>query len=172
MRGLRPSYVRVRRRAEEILERFNEPPVDLDAVAQALNVEVRRMDLEPDISGILYRTPDRRVIVINAKQSSVRQRFSIAHEIGHLLLHRGEAVHVDAGFRVNLRDPRSATAEDVEEIEANAFAANLLMPAEWLRRDVEEASLDLADDEALAVLAHRYQVSSQALAYRLATLSR
>lgn len=172
MRGLRPSYVRVRRRAEEVLQWCESPPVDLDAVARRLDVEIRRMDLEPDVSGILYRTPERRVIVVNAAQSLARQRFSIAHEIGHLLLHRGEAVHVDAGFKVNLRDARSSSAEDVEEVEANAFAANLLMPADWLRQDVEHSSLDLADDDALSALAARYGVSTQALAFRLATLSR
>jgi Zn-dependent peptidase ImmA (M78 family) len=146
------------------------PPRDLTAIAGQLGAEIRVLDLAPDISGILYREADRRVIVANQGHSDARRRFTIAHEIGHLVLHKGEQVHVDSGFRINLRDPRSATAEDVEEIEANAFAANLLMPAAWLRADVQDPTLDATDSAELEVLAARYQVSPQAMIVRLTSL--
>jgi Zn-dependent peptidase ImmA (M78 family) len=163
--------VRGRRRAEELLRAYAHPPVDLEAIAHTLGVEIRPYDLKPDVSGILYRDGDRRVVVVNQGHTRERQRFTIAHELGHLLLHKGQPVHVDEGFRVNLRDRRSATAEDVEEIEANAFAADLLMPAKWLRIDIEQEFIDLADDTAMRMLAARYGVSPQAMAYRLATLA-
>jgi Zn-dependent peptidase ImmA (M78 family) len=166
----RPAYARLRRQADLLLDGLVAPPVDLQPIADRLGVEVRRYGLEPDISGVLYRDGDRRVIVVNQAHSSARQRFTIAHELGHLLLHKGQTVHVDSGFRLNFRDPRSATAEEVEEIEANAFAANLLMPAHWLRAEIEAASFDLTDDGALAQLAARYEVSSQAMALRLAAI--
>lgn len=168
---VRPSYVRGRRRAEELLKLCATPPVDLDAIAVSLGVEIRLFDLKADVSGILYRDGDRRIIVVNKEHSTERQRFTIAHELGHLMLHKGQPVHVDEGFRINLRDRRSATAEDVEEVEANAFAADLLMPAKWLRADVEQQFIDLADDAAMSALAKRYGVSTQAMAYRLAALS-
>ncbi|USQ95893.1 ImmA/IrrE family metallo-endopeptidase [Caulobacter sp. RL271] len=168
---VRPSYVRGRRRAEDLIRLFSQPPVDLNLVATTLGAEIRTYELKPDISGILYRDGERRVIVVNQDHSIERQRFTIAHELGHLVLHRGQPVHVDEGFRVNLRDRRSATAEDVEEIEANAFAADLLMPAKWLRADVEQHFIDLTDDNAMHALASRYGVSTQAMAYRLAALS-
>jgi Zn-dependent peptidase ImmA (M78 family) len=168
---IRPGYARLRRRADELLVGLTHPPVDPAAVAAGLGAEVRLFDLEADVSGVLYREADRRVIVVNKRQSAVRQRFTIAHEIGHLVLHRGHAVHVDEGFRINLRDPRAATAEEVEEIEANAFAANLLMPAAWVRQDVDGGRLDPSDEDALAEFAERYGVSLHAMALRLASLS-
>lgn len=171
MNTIRPGYARLRRRADELLAGLTCPPVDPAAIASNLGAEVRLFDLEADVSGVLYREADRRVIVVNKQQSLVRQRFTIAHEIGHLILHSGNAVHVDEGFRINLRDPRAATAEEVEEIEANAFAANLLMPAAWVRRDVEDNRLDPSDEDALALLAERYGVSLHAMALRLASLS-
>lgn len=112
------------------------PPVDVFSVAQRLGAEARVLDLAPDVSSILYREGDRKVFVLTAAHSRVRQRFTVSHEIGHLMLHKGDQVHVDQGFRINLRDPRAASADDVEEIEANAFAASLLMPADWLKADL------------------------------------
>ena len=170
MTAIRPGYARVRRRADALIAGLSKPPVDLNQVAAKLDVEIRPFDLGSEVSGMLYRDGGRRVIVVNQKHSPLRQRFTIAHELGHLMLHRGEAVHVDEGFRINLRDPRSATAEEVEEIEANAFAANLLMPAAWLRADIERKGLDPGDEDALRQLADRYQVSLHSMALRAASL--
>jgi hypothetical protein len=69
-----------------------------------------------------------------------------------------------------LRDARSATAEDVEEIETNAFAANLLIPAQWIRLDVAGYTLDLENEARIDALADRYQVSKQAMIVRLTSL--
>lgn len=64
----------------------------------------------------------------------------------------------------------SATAEDVEEIEANAFAANLLLPAQWIRLDVAGYTFDLENEARIDALADRYQVSKQAMIIRLTSL--
>lgn len=170
MSAIRPGYARLRRRADELLVDQTTPPVDLTRIAAGLNVEIRPFALGAEVSGVLYRDGARKVIVVNQRHSDLRQRFTIAHELGHLMLHKGEPVHVDEGFRLNLRDPRSATAEEVEEVEANAFAANLLMPAEWLRRDVMAEQLDPSDEDTLRRLATRYGVSLHAMALRLASL--
>ena len=52
-------------------------------------------------------------------------------------------------------------------MEANRFAAEILMPIDFLRRDLEKQEFDLADDSQLRSLARRYGVSTQALAIRL-----
>lgn len=158
--------------AAALLIHQNKAPVDLEAIAEQLGAEVRVMPLSADISGILYRQDDRKVIVVNDAHSAVRRRFTIAHELGHLVLHRGVPVHVDDSFRVNLRSPRSSTADDVEEIEANAFAANLLMPASWLASELKDDTVDLNDEGEVRALAERYQVSFQAMMFRLAALFR
>ncbi len=170
---IKVGYARIRRRAQELLSSVNAtPPVDVEAIAGQLGISIRKMSLEADVSGILYREDDKKIIVVNENHPVVRQRFTIAHEIGHLLLHAGDAVHVDQEFRINLRDQRSATAENIEEIEANAFAANLLMPASWLRREMSTESVDLIDDGEIQSLADRYGVSAQAMILRLSNISK
>ncbi|MGW1419838.1 ImmA/IrrE family metallo-endopeptidase [Bradyrhizobium manausense] len=166
----RIGYARVRRKAAELLEGQNSPPVSLDLVADLLGAEIREVELDDDASGILFRGNGRKVIAVNRSHHPLRKRFTIAHELGHLALHKGAEVHVDQVFRINLRDARSATAEDVEEIEANAFAANLLIPAQWIRLDVAGYTLDLENEARIDALADRYQVSKQAMIVRLTSL--
>lgn len=164
------NYARVRKRASDLLQGQTAPPVDLKRIADTLGAEIREFDLEPDVSGILYRQESRTVIVYNVRQALSRQRFTIAHEIGHLAMHKGTPVHVDHQFRINLRDPNSARGTDVEEIEANAFAANLLMPAPWLRQELRSGLIDIDNSEEIAALADRYQVSLQAMVHRLTSI--
>ena len=115
----------------------------------------------------MVREPGRAVIGVESNQPETRQRFTIAHELGHFLLHEGDQVHVDRQFRLNYRSAKSSTAEDVEEIEANAFAAAILMPERLLRVDAGRLQFDIEDEEAVRELAIRYNVSTQAMAIRL-----
>lgn len=127
-------------------------------------------DFNNEISGLLIRKQKMVVIAVAQEQPEQRQRFTIAHELGHLLLHDGIEVRVDKHFRVNLRSSASSKAEDVEEIEANAFAAELLMPRDFLLRDARKLTLDIEDEEQIAALARRYEVSRQAMTFRLMNL--
>jgi len=69
------------------------------------------------------------------------------------------------------RDERSSEGTDEHEIEANIFAAELLMPAAFLERDLEQLDpADLLDEDGLISLAAAYRVSPQALTFRLANL--
>jgi len=108
---------------------------------------------------------------VNQSQAQSRQRFTIAHELGHALLHEGEELHVDKDFRINFRDVVSSLATNVEEIESNTFAAWLLMPSRLLIRQIRSEHLDIDDGEEVEKLAGRYQVSAQAMTYRLANLA-
>ena len=166
------NYGRVRRLAEELLGSQVKPPVQLSPIINSLDAELRILELAPDISGILYREGDRRVIIVNSSHGPERQRFTTAHEIGHLVLHKPSDVHVDHGIKINLRSPVSALAEDANEIEANAFAANLLMPASWLRNEQAANSIDVDDESEIDRLAKLYEVSRAAMLVRLATLNR
>jgi hypothetical protein len=102
-------------------------------------------------------------IYYEAYDPTVRQRFSIAHELGHFFLHAQEgrrpgAVHADP--------PRSEDdeAEAILEWEADAFAAAFLMPAGDLRNDL------IHFGQALSFLAERYRVAEAAMRRRLRTL--
>lgn len=123
------------------------------------------------MAGLLHRRPDGTAVIgVNALESETRQRFTIAHEIGHLVLHDAE-LHVDEDFGVRFRDARSGQAVDAAEIEANQFASHLLMPAAFLRKDVRaHAVVDLDDSETIEQLARKYGVSVQAMTFRLAKL--
>ena len=148
-------------------------PVDVVAIAKKMGLEVRKERAEPDISGFLLRDPKTgfAVIGVNSVQHANRQRFTVAHELGHFLLHRGDKLHVDRGYEVKLRDIKSSEGTDLEEKEANLFAAELLMPEQFLAKDLLSlGSIDLFDEIQLGKLAKRYKVSTQALAFRLAYL--
>jgi len=73
-------------------------------------------------------------------------------------------------FRINLRSPSSSRAEDVQEIEANAFAASLLMPQLFLQKDIASIELDFEDPSRILPLAQKYGVSVQAMTFRLLNL--
>src|SRR2546430_11553117 len=106
--ALRRKYIRSL--AEKILadNGIRKPPVPVHQLVHALGIELRPDRVEDTLSGFLVRNSDtgRAVIGVNARHSEARQRFTIAHELGHYLLHEGETVHFDGakpGFVVNLR---------------------------------------------------------------------
>ena len=81
---------------------------------------------------------------------------------------------VDRDF-VFRRGQKAAAGSDHEEIQANMFAAELLMPRNWLERDVGEKDIDAAgraaiSDDAVVRLARQYGVSQAAMAFRPANL--
>lgn len=165
---------RTEQAAAKVLARFEiaGPPVPVHELAEQLGVTVMEERLEQGVSGILYRQDDGiSVIAVNATHAPVRRRFSIAHEIGHLHMHAGRPIIVDhlVRGRVNLRDERSSLATSREEIDANGFAAALLMPAEWISADVE-GSLGEHAGRTIEALAKRYDVSVQAMELRLVNL--
>lgn len=120
---------------------------------------------------MLYRDRDRSVIGVNSSHPLTRQRFTIAHELGHLLLHGSRSVIVDT--HVFRRDQTSSMGTETEEREANGFAAELLMPSVFVEREFD-AVLD--DDpgvtarQLVARLAAVFGVSEQAMEIRLGTL--
>jgi Zn-dependent peptidase ImmA (M78 family) len=124
--------------------------------------------LEDDISGFLFRKGKKMVIAVNEFHPKTRQRFTAAHEIGHFQLKHGGQLFIDRGL-VNFRDSDSSTGEIEQEREANAFAAELLMPEEFLRKDLRKR-IDIKNQESLEKLAKKYEVSLQALTFRLVNL--
>lgn len=147
-----------------------EPPVPVEQLAHRAGAVLRYVPFEGEISGMLYHEAGQVVIGVNALHSPTRQRFSIAHELGHLRLHQGRKLRIDRDFRTLFRDGHSAEAIDPEEMETNDFAAELLMPANWLERDLANSKFDYEDDESLRSLAERYRVSLQAMLFRLTNL--
>lgn len=162
----RVNWEKPKRQAVQILKtlKIAQPPVPLEQIAQYAGVEVLYKPAEQDISGFVYRHDNEVVIGINEDHPPTRQRFTLAHELGHLLLH-------DKDFFIDhfekFRNVKSSQAVDPDEIEANAFAAELLMPEEFIFRDISQLDDNLTVDAAIKQLADRYFVSEKSMRIRL-----
>lgn len=150
-------------------------PIPVEKLAQRMGAQVVYQPFKDGMmSGVLVQEKGKPALIgVNAEHSRNRQRFTIAHELGHLVMSSDHAMFVD---RVAL-DFRHATlsgksSKEVElEAEANAFAAELLMPYSIIEEDIERLEhVDLLDDDTIRELASKYQVSQQALLYRLINL--
>jgi Zn-dependent peptidase ImmA (M78 family) len=167
---IRVRYTRIARLVDNLLDKYRikRPPIDIAAIAKGEGFQISAARLKNEISGFLMRTPHQFVIGVNKWHPETRQRFTIAHECGHALLHKLTDVHVDNVFK--LRSPLSSQAVDVEEIEANTFAASILMPERLLRHELELDAIDIEDEKRIAALAKTYEVSQQSMSIRLVTL--
>lgn len=166
----RTDREKARKRALALLDQhaIKAPPVPVERIARSRGIRVEYAPLDDELSGLAYVRENVPIIGINALHAPNRQRFTLAHELGHVLLHRQElerAVHVDRGSL--RRDALAAEGVDSIEIEANAFAAELLMPTHLLVSALKRHPVDLEDDKAVATLAKRFRVSDAAMRYRL-----
>lgn len=155
-----------------LLGTVSEPPVPIERLARIRGAHLRYVPYDGELSGLIYQENGHIIIGVNALHAKTRQRFTIAHELGHLELHHREELYVDRRFPVLRRDERSTQAIDPAEIEANTFAADLLMPSGLLTLDVQETltPIDFEDDGVVRSLADRYKVSVQAMLFRLTNL--
>lgn len=135
-------------------------PIDPFMIARQLKVDVFMADLAPDVSGALKRsTAHRPQVLVNRLDSRVRQRFTCAHELGHYV-RRSALKDLDYEF-VDFRSTLASAGVDEEEVYANQFAAELLMPAPLVRQ------FDYLGERALAA---KFNVSTQAMSLRLRNL--
>jgi Zn-dependent peptidase ImmA (M78 family) len=154
-----------------VVHKVNEPPVPIEQIAKELGATINYLpfDGDGDLAGMLVRTEGKTIIGVNALHHMNRQRFTIAHECGHLVLHKDE-VHIDRKFSVKRRDQISSLAIDPQEIEANRFAAELLMPFDMIVNELIETDLDYEDAVDLKRLCSKYKVSAQAMSNRLSNI--
>jgi Zn-dependent peptidase ImmA (M78 family) len=141
--------------------------VNLEKAAKYLALEIHYERLEPGVSGILVKEKGRPVILVNNADSARRQRFTIAHEIGHFVLEEHDRMIIDSAesFAMAARDSAASTGIYFNEIQANRFAAELLMAEELVKEESGPFT-----EEKVVELAELYGVSQQAMTYRLATI--
>jgi Zn-dependent peptidase ImmA (M78 family) len=166
------SSKKIERKAEALLARFKVPPIPVNAVAQSLGLVVEPVHLSDDISGLLVVSGDCGVIGFNETHPLVRQRFTIAHECAHFVLHRSEdSLFIDKRYRAFFRDEKSTKGTDWRERDANTFAAALLMPEVMVRRAAKVSAFELGEEDGpMEELARTFQVSTQAMTFRLVNL--
>ncbi len=155
------------------------PNMDVEQVAKKRGLAVLPHDFPDAVSGALIIKNGKATIGFNATHHPVRQRFTIAHELGHYeLKHERGGLFVDEHqkqFSLFYRDENSSTGEQLQEREANAFAAALLMPKELLIQEMKGHEFDLTADDPenspLIKLAQKFGVSLQAMTYRIDNLN-
>jgi len=150
-------------------------PVPVEKIAKSLGARVRLAPFDDELSGFVFIKNAVPIIGVNSLHHPNRQRFTIAHEIAHLQLHPDQItteVHVDKQFAepVLKRDSSSATGSARIEVEANQFAAALLMPATILSQILREAPIDIEDESSIEEWADKFLVSKAALQYRIRNL--
>jgi hypothetical protein len=150
---------------QEIIERYsNDLPVRLAAMADELGLEVFRAPLKPNVSGLIEPSesaPSGFRIRINRHELAERQRFTLAHEIGHYILHRdkiGGGIIDNIMYRSNLSSRY--------EVEANKFAADLIMPMSHINQKLNEFG-GVVSEETIVALANYFRVSQAAMRIRL-----
>ncbi|MGE0539174.1 MAG: ImmA/IrrE family metallo-endopeptidase [Dehalococcoidia bacterium] len=166
-------YALARKRATQLLVKagVTEPPVPVEALASLVGATIRYEPFDGSLSGMAYRRPDAvNVIGVNSLQPLTRKRFTIAHEIGHLLLHSDDDMHVDEYVPIGFRNDVSSMAINEREVEANQFAAELLMPADTISREFQSIPEDVQIEDIIDRLSQRYGVSSEAMTIRLSRL--
>jgi Zn-dependent peptidase ImmA (M78 family) len=148
-------------------------PVAIDIVARRLNLTMSAAPLGEKVSGMLVVMGERGAIGYNSSHPHVRQRFTISHEIAHYLLHTKKVektqLFIDSSVTFR-RDENSSAGEDRDEVEANQLGAALLMPKGLVQQEVKRNELDLDDENAISLLAKKFQVSAAAMSNRLANL--
>ena len=140
-------------------------PVDVKGIIEKLNIEINFIDLGADLSGVIEQKKDGRYLIcVNDKDHVNRQRFTMAHELGHYIYHRdkiGNGIEDNRMYRgIYNSDKYNNAIGNKEETQANQFAANLLMPWSLILKLRAE---NLSDDK----IAESLQVSRAALKIRL-----
>lgn len=162
--------------AEKVLAEYSiqSAPVPVDRIAKQMGAQLRFSPLDQELSGMIFIKDGVPIIGVNSLHHPNRQRFTIAHEIGHLVLHRQtltSAVHVDKDFKL-FRGPKTAEGSDPIEVAANNFGSELLVPRTFLEPFLEKLHVDMDDEKPLEELAQKFRVSKQVLSYRIQNLAR
>jgi hypothetical protein len=141
--------------ANRLLEAFDitGPCVPSELITELPRIEVR-YEHDLPVSGSTHWEAGLWIITLNADEAFTRRRFSLMHELKNVLDHTTK----DRLYGNTLRDRR---ASDQAERAADHFAACLLMPKRWLKREWFD------NGQRLAPLAHELQVSPRALSVRL-----
>lgn len=136
-------------------------PVNLDSITEKLKIRIIESS-DMGYEGMLLKQNDESIILLDKTIiDPERRRFTKAHLIGHYVI----PWHNRSSFYCRKFGTSTLKTEDPIEIEANEFAAALLMPGYHLKRDILSKRLSINDLESIAI--NKYQVSLFALANRL-----
>lgn len=136
-----------------------EPPVNVYELVRNYGIDIEEQPFPSDfdnVSGFINIEDGRPTMYVNLNEPKNRRKFTVAHEFGHWLLHK-EKIRKDPGMTVLYRKALGAANDDPAEREANAFAAELLVPMEMLQKEIDKPVHELAE---------KFQVSTDVIGYR------
>jgi Zn-dependent peptidase ImmA (M78 family) len=167
------SLLKIEREAEKVLKNLpgDTCPTPIEAIIKSFDIMVGHAGSD-EYSGILIRKSDKKVLMgLNSSEPYHRQRFTMAHELGHFILHQTKTAFVDKKISVDYRGNHSYS-NSVREAQANIFAAALLMPRQRIIDDFNQiiTSKKIFLEDQLIELASKYYVSKDAMKYRLMNL--
>ena len=142
-------------------------PVDIEQLAAAANAKVKIFyDLPDNECGQTTQLRGKSIVIVNGNHSEERQRFTVAHEVAHIVLdlpsnHHGSMLTNEA-LHGYVRRPE-------EEILCDVFAAECLLPYERFSKDVAEVEISL---DAVKSLAKKYKASLTATGSRFVLSAR
>lgn len=136
-------------------------PVLVGELARALGLNVVLANLPLNISGMIKPENDGYLIKVNRFDSKERQRFTIAHEIAHFLLHRDKIT----GGVVDSALYRSKLSSRLEA-EANKLAADIIMPRKLIGLHSEQLR-GVSFEQRVSLLSEKFRVSKSAMEIRL-----
>lgn len=138
----------------------NEVPIDVYKIAEDLNITIFKENIEGGPEGILIKGEEKIIIINEIITNNQRKKFTLAILIGHAII----PWHIRKQY--NIRKPGTSTllVEDIQEMEAQSFAANLLMPKNQLTKDLGKTKANI---NTLKELVKKYDVSLFQLLNRL-----
>jgi len=161
---------------EECNDFVYKAPIDLEKILKCLDVKLEKIFEWNDILGEIEVKDEEVVIKINEANHlfEERERFTIAHELGHLCRHIAPA---SAEKFVDTEETlKRNNLWNIQEYEANNFAAQLLMPDDLIVEEGKKIALKLKEkgnidiNEFISKMAQKFEVSKQAMRYRLKNL--
>ncbi len=170
----REFQLKIKESDKELLNRYRKAhPVKLAALARQLGVVIKVARLPFGVSGKISREgkgEDKKYIIrVNRFEKRERQRFTIAHEIAHFLLHRDLINKSEDGITDNVLY-RSGAPLSIE-FEANRLAADIIMPLGAIKEKKTEFFGDNpVDENIIEHLAEIFEVSNAAMEVRLSQL--
>lgn len=146
---------------------INQTPKDPRKIAYTMGVEVKFISTGQKVAGGIFREKSGPTyIFINEDENRFRQRFTLAHELGHYYKRFSENEYEFTDYRNDM----SSTGTDPEEIFANHFAGCLLMPEEEVHSLHDELKENLSENGVVIALAKKFDVSVDAMKVRLKVL--
>ncbi len=157
--------------ANNLLQGNKSLPIPIETIVSNQGIKLLSYDLGEGMSGVLIIEQGEATIGYNKNEHRVRNRFTIAHELGHFMLHKEKDLFVDKDFKIMFRTIPSNDVNEIHEKEANEFAASILMPEDLLRREIDLLDLDYTDENAVKILAKKFDVSPISMSIRISKIS-